>query len=78
MLTAKPAVTHHPWQLCHPELPLFFISYLTVWGVEPVVTHQTSWLESTGAQVVCNKTKLVGVLFEKGPNVPLSVVWARY
>ena len=21
---------------------------LTVWGVEPVVTHQTSWLESTG------------------------------
>ena len=23
--------------------------YLTVWGVEPVVTHQTSWLESTGA-----------------------------
>ncbi len=26
----------------------FFILYLTVWGVEPVVTHQTSWLESTG------------------------------
>ena len=25
-----------------------FILYLTVWGVEPVVTHQTSWLESTG------------------------------
>ena len=25
-----------------------FISYLTVWGVEPVVTHQTPWLESTG------------------------------
>ena len=25
-----------------------FIEYLTVWGVEPVVTHQTSWLESTG------------------------------
>ena len=24
------------------------IIYLTVWGVEPVVTHQTSWLESTG------------------------------
>ena len=22
--------------------------YLTVWGVEPVVTHHTSWLESTG------------------------------
>ena len=25
-----------------------FMFYLTVWGVEPVVTHQTSWLESTG------------------------------
>jgi len=25
-----------------------FILYLTVWGVEPVVTHQTSWLEDTG------------------------------
>ena len=25
-----------------------FILYLTVWGVESVVTHQTSWLESTG------------------------------
>ncbi len=27
-----------------------FILHLTVWGVEPVVTHQTSWLESTGGQ----------------------------
>ncbi len=27
---------------------IHFILYLTVWGVEPVVTHQTSWLESTG------------------------------
>jgi len=27
---------------------LYFIQYLTVWGVEPVVTHQTSWLRSTG------------------------------
>ena len=25
-----------------------FIQYLTVWGVEPDVTHQTSWLGSTG------------------------------
>ena len=24
-----------------------FIEFLTVWGVEPDVTHQTSWLEST-------------------------------
>ena len=28
---------------------IHFILYLTVWGVEPVVTHKTSWLESTGA-----------------------------
>jgi len=28
---------------------VFFILDLTVWGVEPVVTRQTSWLESTGA-----------------------------
>ena len=26
----------------------FFILCLTVWGVEPDVTHQTSWLGSTG------------------------------
>ncbi len=26
-----------------------FTYYLTVWGVEPIVTHQTSWLVSTGA-----------------------------
>ncbi len=29
-----------------------FVSHLTVWGVEPVVTHQTSWLESTGVSGV--------------------------
>ena len=28
-----------------------FNLHLTVWGVEPVVTHQTSWLESTLRQV---------------------------
>ncbi len=27
------------------------ILHLTVWGVEPVVTHQTSWLESTGVHM---------------------------
>ncbi len=25
---------------------MHFILYLTVWGVEPVVTHQTSWLKA--------------------------------
>ncbi len=29
----------------------FFILYLTVWGVEPVVIHQTTWLESTGVHL---------------------------
>ena len=33
---------------CHQVSLCTFIVYLTVWGVEPVVTHQTSWLESTG------------------------------
>ena len=27
---------------------IHFIYYLTVWGVEPIVTRQTSWLGSTG------------------------------
>ena len=26
---------------------VLLIQYLTVWGAEPVVTHQTSWLDST-------------------------------
>jgi len=38
-----------------------FMLGLTVWGVEPVVTHQTPWLESTG---VCGG-KPSWVLFEK-------------
>jgi len=31
---------------------ILLIQYLTVWGAEPVMTHQTSWLESTGVCVV--------------------------
>jgi len=37
---------------------LSFILYLTVWGVEPVVTHQTSWLESTGV-IACQSHHVV-------------------
>ena len=42
-----------------------FISHLTVWDVEPVVIHQTSWLESTGVclpkhQDVCPVMQLWG------------------
>ncbi len=36
------------------------ILYLTVWGVEPVVTHQTSWLECTS---VCGNLGCTLVLF---------------
>ncbi len=35
------------WQ-GHMRQSVIFILYLTLWGMEPVVTHQTSWLESTG------------------------------
>ncbi len=38
---------------------MYFILYLIVWEVEPVVTHQTTWLEAQ-AHVVCDKTKLMG------------------
>ena len=31
-----------------PVVITWCILHLTIWGVEPVVTHQTSWLESTG------------------------------
>ncbi len=37
--------------LCRPAVSANYfhcILYLTVWGVGPLVTHQTSWLESTG------------------------------
>jgi hypothetical protein len=28
---------------------LYTTANITVWGVKPIVIHQTSWLESTGA-----------------------------
>ena len=31
-----------------PRRSIHCILYPTVWGVEPVVFHQASWLESTG------------------------------
>ena len=36
----------------------YFILCLTVWGVEPDVTHQTSWLGSTGECGVPQYTKV--------------------
>jgi len=38
-LAAEPGKLSQSFDFCH--LP-------PVWGMEPVVTHQTSWLESTG------------------------------
>ncbi len=73
---------------CKPQhhtqmLFIHFILYLTVWGVEPVVTHQTSWLESTGVGAVqvlfrCS-SDAVQMLFKYAllmmllPSVQLSV-----
>ena len=57
----------------HQVCVIYFIPHASSLGVEPVVTHQTSWLESTG---VCGvqPLKLVGALFKQEPNVPLLVV----
>ncbi len=40
--------TPTPASCCSNTHKFHFILYLTVWSVEPVVTHQASWLESTG------------------------------
>jgi len=62
----------------------FYFVHLTVWGVEPVLTHQIPWLESTGVcgvhrnqAVAVAVEKLVGVLLEKEPKAPLLVVWVK-
>ncbi len=45
----KPAMAGWMYmQRSQSALYSFFILCLTVCGVEPVLTHQTSWLESTG------------------------------
>ena len=58
--------------LTDPQFNHFILFHTLQSGVwEPVVTHHTSWLESTGVCVcvcvcvVCDKTELVGVLFKK-------------
>ena len=42
--------------------------------MEPVVIYPGLRAQ---VYVVCNKTKLVGILFKKEPNAPLLVVWAK-
>ena len=44
----------------------YFILYLTVWGVEPAVTHQISWLESTGKPL--SRTTAIGSDIEDHPQ----------
>ena len=39
-----------------------FILYLITWGVEPAVTHQTSWLESTGVCGVLKRCSHLSIL----------------
>ena len=51
----------------------FSILCLTVWGVEPVVTHQTSWLGSTGQRGV-RQNQAGGSSVQKESDVPLLVV----
>ena len=61
------------YALTHPFLHHFIPFYALVWGVEPDVTHQTSWLGSTDECGV-PKTKLVRILLRQERNVPLLVV----
>jgi hypothetical protein len=57
--------------MTHSLVILHFIPYSL--GVEPVVTHQTSWLGSRQVYAVCDKTKLVGnpdlLLIHQPPHV---------
>ncbi len=54
------AVNGSQQQTKHETRAVIFILLLTVWGVEPVVNHQTSWLESTvqltAVQLHCSYT----------------------
>ena len=45
--------------------------YFTIWDVGAVVTHPGL---KTQVYVVCNSTKLVRVLLDRAPNVPLLAV----
>ena len=66
--------------LCHScsgqSLQLSISNYhLTVWGVEPVVTQQTSWLEGSDVCGLRQKRQkpLNGRLARKEPKVPYSL-----
>ena len=48
-----------------------FITNLMVWGMEPIVTHQTSWLESTG---VCGAQQNLSVCYS---GLACGPAWLR-
>ena len=56
----------------HNSISFMSFYTLTVWGVEPVVTHETSWLESTGLCGV-RQSQAGGSSVEREPNVPLLI-----
>ncbi len=47
---------------CDNAFSFFAICYLPVWGVEPIVSHQILWLESTGIYCEPLVTCLLGQL----------------
>ncbi len=46
----------HGLQVCRTSQTDSFVLYLKMWGVKPVVTHQTSWLESTLDSIIAVET----------------------
>ena len=56
------------------KVPAFL--HLTVWGVEPIVTHQTSWLESTGVYGV-RQNQAGGSSGCKRASCPVVGCWAK-
>jgi hypothetical protein len=57
VIATHPASPSHALHFC------FSILYLTVWGVEPVVTHQTSWLESLLTGLDCSQPQALPLIF---------------
>ncbi len=53
-----------------------YVVYPTIWGVEPVVTHQTS-MHMCEWCARCNRTKLAGTWLNTEPDITSLVVWAQ-
>lgn len=70
----------------HLQIPHRCLQYLNVWGVKPVATHQTWWLESTRLSVYykpfnymlrcCDNTSVTGH-FHCITGVPMTLAAAR-